>query len=186
MVSVDVYFLDAGTSPRANDPNLGPAIFDPGVVQLVDDGAVSTVSLPSSPVWGHYYYWAVHVTDSSSETQGMAWSYSVGDAPPVPNAGADQYEGLDPTVATVSLDGSVTDDGVSPVTTLWTVDDPANVTITNATALAATATIDAIVTRTFTLTATDATGAVADTMTATVYATPCEAAYADIPMEAGT
>jgi hypothetical protein len=183
MVSVDVYFLDAGTSPRANDPNLGPAIFDPGVVQLVTDGAVSTVSLPSTPVFGNYYYWAVHVTDSSTETQGMAWSYSVGDAPPVPNAGANQYEGLDPTVATVDLNGAVTDDGISPQTYLWTVDPTTGVTIASDTSQVTTATITAVGPATgpytFTLTATDGTGPVADTMTATVYDTPCEAVYAD-------
>ncbi|MHC5123305.1 MAG: carbohydrate binding domain-containing protein [Planctomycetota bacterium] len=178
MVSVDVYLLDAGTSPRANDPNLGPAIFDPGVVQLVDDGAVATASLPSTPVFGHYYYWAVHVTDSSTETQGMVWSYSVGDAAPVVDAGANQYEGLDPTVATISLDGSVTDDGISPMVTLWTV-DPAGPVIASDTSQVTTATVSAIGAYTFTLTATDTTGAVADTMTATVYDTPCEAAFAD-------
>ncbi|MHC5136674.1 MAG: hypothetical protein ACYSO0_09780 [Planctomycetota bacterium] len=101
-----------------------------------------------------------------------------GDAAPVVDAGANQYEGLDPTVATISLDGSVTDDGISPMVTLWTV-DPAGPVIASDTSQVTTATVSAIGAYTFTLTATDTTGAVADTMTATVYDTPCEAAFAD-------
>jgi hypothetical protein len=126
----------------------------------------------------------VEVTDpntggSAYQLAASVWSFATGDDPAVPNAGDDQYDWLDPTSATVALNGLVDDDGASPVTTLWTVDDPNNVTITSPTSLVTTATIDAAVTRTFTLTATDGTGSLDDTMVANVYDDACAAAIGD-------
>jgi hypothetical protein len=174
MLSCDVYLkVDDG------DPNV--PIFDAG--DLIATGVTTgTVNLASAGVTltnNTPYVWRVDSTSGTGTTQGYLWWFETGDAPPVVDAGADQYEGLDPTVATVSLNGSVIDDGTSPVITLWTVDDPNNVTITNPTATVTTATINAAATRIFTLTATDAVSSRADAMTANVYATPCEAAYAD-------
>jgi hypothetical protein len=93
--------------------------------------------------------------------------------------GGGVYDWLDPISATVALNGLIDDDGASPVTILWTVDDPNNVTITSPTALVTTATIDAAVTRTFTLTATDGAGSLGDTMDANVYDDACAAAIGD-------
>ena len=183
-ITVDVYFLDAGTAPLANDPNLGPDTLDPGVLQLADDLAIETVGVPSPPLtFGHYYYWAVHTTDPNTGgtvvvTPGQVWSFFVGDALPVADAGQDQYDWLDPTVATVELNGLVTDDGVSAVTTLWSTVD-AEVTITNPTALNTTATITATGAYAITLTATDGSGAHSDIMISNVYDDPCAAATAD-------
>ncbi|MHC5142971.1 MAG: PKD domain-containing protein, partial [Planctomycetota bacterium] len=90
----------------------------------------------------------------------------------------DQYDGLDGGSAIVDLNGLVDDDGASPVTTLWEVDNP-NVTITSPTSLVTTATVALTGSYTITLTATDGTGSLSDTMVANVYDDACAAAIAD-------
>ena len=65
-VTVDVYFLDAGTSPLSVEPDLGPDVVDPLAIQLADDEAISSVALPSPVEIRHHYYWAVHTNDPNS------------------------------------------------------------------------------------------------------------------------
>ncbi|UCC22513.1 MAG: LamG domain-containing protein, partial [Planctomycetota bacterium] len=65
-VTVDVYFLDAGTSPLSVEPDLGPGVVDPEAIQLADDEAISSVALPSPVEIRHHYYWAVHTNAPNS------------------------------------------------------------------------------------------------------------------------
>ena len=65
-VTVDVYFLDAGTERLSVAPDLGLDVVDPLAIQLADDEAISSVALPSAVELGHHYYWAVHTKDPNS------------------------------------------------------------------------------------------------------------------------
>jgi hypothetical protein len=161
--------------PNFTSPSTGSGI-DIETIALSE--LIPALTLPLAD--DELFSWQVTVTDpNGGVTEGPIWTFETGDAPPIVDAGPDQYEALDPSPATVDLNGSVIDDGKSPMTTLWTVDDPNNVTITDPIDQITTATISAVGQYTFTLTATDATGAIGDSMTANVYDTPCEAVVAD-------
>jgi hypothetical protein len=150
-ITCDVYFLDAGTSQLTRDPNMGPTIKDPGVVQIANDITANTVTLPGLvlPLQdNHYYYWAVHATDPHGDpngnpvtTQGKVWYFYTGDANPVPSKPADQYMYLsqndsalgdtNPNVRYFQVTASYTDDGKSPIADANLVNlswgwDPAN------------------------------------------------------------
>ncbi len=136
----DVYFLDAGLTQLTQDPNMGPTITDPGVVQIADDITAETLDLNDALVTvlplqdDHYYYWAVHATDpntpgSGVTTQGNTWYFFTGDAAPVPGQPVDQYMWLsqddfavggigdtNPNVRYFEVTATYTDDGRSPVT----------------------------------------------------------------------
>jgi hypothetical protein len=176
----DVYFLESATS--LGDPNfagfiaLGPAL-------LADNTTAESVAIAPALQDNKFYYWAVEVTDPNTggspyQLAASVWSFATGDDPAVPDAGADQYDGLDGGSAIVDLNGLVDDDGASPVTTLWSVDDP-NVTITSPTSLVTTATVALTGSYTITLTATDGTGSLDDAMVANVYDDACAAAIGD-------
>ena len=133
-ITSDVYFLDAGTAPLAQDPNMGPDVNDPGVVQIANDITAETVATPAL-VDDHYYYWAVHVTDPTADpngdpltTQGYTWYFYTGDAAPVPGQPVDQYMWLaqddsavggigdtNPNVRYFEVTASYTDDDKSTV-----------------------------------------------------------------------
>ncbi len=163
------------------DPNFVP---DTPIAVGTDIETLDLTGLVDLPLAENQLYsWQVIVTDPNNGgplvTEGPIWTFETGDAPPVVNAGPDQHEGLDPTLATVDLNGSITDDGKSLMTTLWTVNPITNVTIAAAGDQVTTATVSATGTYTFTLTATDANGPIADSMTAIVYGDPCAAVLAD-------
>lgn len=122
-ITSDVYFLDAGLSPLTQDPNMGPDVTDPGVTQIADDITVETVAV-AGLVDDHYYYWAVHCTDSGTGVtiQGDTWYFYTGDAVPVADAGENQYNWVakddgdaDPITYTITVTGTYTDDGRSPI-----------------------------------------------------------------------
>jgi hypothetical protein len=137
-ITCDVYFLDAGPIKLTEDPNMGPTVIDPGVVQIADDITDATVVLPGSvlPLQDdHYYYWAVHATDPHGDpngnpltTQGIIWYFFTGDSAPVPGQPVDQYMWLsqddsaiggigdtNPNVRYFQVTASYTDDGKSPI-----------------------------------------------------------------------
>jgi hypothetical protein len=200
IIRCDVWFRSSAT-PLA-DPNLVPS--QPGAQKIVSNEAINSVDLSALPTpitlqQDYYYYWKVNVIDPNNGgnpivTNGFTWSFRTGDAPPYNvNAGADKYVWLTmndgtPTdgKVTFTLTGSYTDDGKSPVTTLWALDaaqtqtDPATVvTITNPNALTTTVTIDNTGWFFFNFTATDTAGAGVDTVNVGVYVDACEAANAD-------
>ena len=137
IITCDVYFLEGGASPLTQDPNMGPDITDPGVVQIADDITDETVLLPESvlPLQDdHYYYWAVHATDPHADpngnpvtTQGDTWSFFTGDSAPVPGKPVDQYMWLSQDDSAVpggdgpsniryfEVSASYTDDGKSSI-----------------------------------------------------------------------
>ena len=125
-------------------------------------------------------------------TEGAVWTFTTtNDDPPVVDAGPDQYLWLDmvdgdgdPCMVTFTLAGQVTDDGESPVTTLWSLDyseqDPATVvTIINDAALTTDVTIDGTGLYTFQLDVEDAYTPDDDQVTVIVYGTACDAAKGD-------
>ncbi|MCE5187198.1 MAG: hypothetical protein LLF76_13840 [Planctomycetaceae bacterium] len=135
-ITCDVYFLDAGTSPLTADPNMGPIIADPGVIQIANDITDETVALPGSvlPLQDdHYYYWKVHATDPNTPgnpvtAQGYLWYFFAGDAAPEPSKPLDQYMWLgqddaaiggigdtNPNIRYFEVTASYTDDGKSPI-----------------------------------------------------------------------
>ena len=88
------------------------------------------------------------------------------DQPPVVNAGTDQTITLP---ASANLDGTVTDDGLSTLTTLWSATSgPGTVTFGNASLVDTTASFSVDGSYVLRLTATDGTGPVFDEVTVTV------------------
>jgi hypothetical protein len=205
IITCDVWFR-ASPTPLA-DPNLVPD--QPGAEKIVSNEVISSVDLSElpSPITlqsDYYYYWKVNVIDPNDggpiAIDGFTWSFNTGDTPPEPNAGPDQYiwldmeDGdLDPTQVTFSLNGLITDDGKSEVTTQWSLNyseqDPATVvTIQNPTdtftaagntAVSTNVTIDGMGYYEFLLEADDAVGHGEDTVVVIVYGSACEAAQED-------
>jgi len=140
-ITCDVYFLDGGLVKWTNDPNMGPDIIDPGVIQIADDITAQTLDLTTvTPavlplVDDHYYYWVIHCTDPHGdpntggpvETPGKIWYFNTGDTAPVPDKPVDQYMYLSqddsaydggensPNVRWFQVSASYTDDGKSPI-----------------------------------------------------------------------
>ena len=140
-ITSDVYFLDAGLTQLAEDPNMGPDITDPGVVQIADDIDAETLDLTTvTPAVlpfedDHYYYWAVHCTDPHADpngnpvtTQGDIWYFFTGDSAPQPSKPVDQYMWLSQDDSAIpggdgpsniryfQVTASYIDDGKSPIT----------------------------------------------------------------------
>jgi carbohydrate binding protein with CBM35 domain len=126
------------TNPAANNPGdtiTSDVYFgtDPNGVYLaqIATGTVDTcVTIPGSLVMNEDYYWKVNCWDPDGggtpiSRPGGLWAFSVGNAPPDPNAGPDQYTWLGkdgtPGQITVSIDARVTDDGEpsGTLTYLW-------------------------------------------------------------------
>lgn len=201
-ISADVFILESDVVLTA-DPNLGPTILDPGVVQVADDITAESVDLSDAGFTLHddkYYYWAVHVTDPNVGgnpyvvIKGFNWYFQTFDASPTNvSAGVDQYLWLtmdDGTPAdgkvTFTLTGTYTDDGESTVTTTWSLDedltetDPATVvTIDGPSDPTTTVTIDNTGWFYFTFTVSDNVGSASDTVNVGVYADACTAAIED-------
>jgi hypothetical protein len=128
-ITSNVYLYDAGTAPLADDPNLGPVLFEPGVLLVAENTAAESVEIPIALEEDHYYYWAVHCTDPHGDpnnfpftTQGDTWVFFTGDALPVVHAGPDQFNWIakedgdgNPNEYTITVVGTYTDDGKSPI-----------------------------------------------------------------------
>lgn len=144
------------------------------------------------------YNWRVDCTDPNTggnpeTTRGDLWTFTTtNDNPPVVEAGPNRYLWLDmadgdgdPTQVTFALAGQLTDDGVSPVTTQWSMiyseQDPlTDIIITDSAALVTTVTINGTGFYRFQLDASDAFNtAVPDTLEVIVYGNACEAAKGD-------
>ncbi len=118
-ITADVYILESET--LLSDPNIGPIITDPGVVQVADDTTAEMVDLSGAGYTltaDKYYYWAVHITDPEIGTvAGYDWYFlATADAPPTVNAGPDQYLVTAGSPMVLNLDATVTDDGSHTIT----------------------------------------------------------------------
>jgi hypothetical protein len=187
-ITCDVYF-------SANEPN--ELLPNDGFQAIATGVSGSCVPVPYALQAYKKYYWKVNVHDSSLTpglTEGMVWSFTTDNAPPVVNAGADQYLWLNnagaPASATVSLSGSVTDDGLPSgiLTRLWTqASGPAQIIDPNGVILATqvlanTNNVTLVLPQTgtyqFVLTGNDGTITSSDTVQVVTAATPCLAAKA--------
>ncbi len=205
-LTADVFILESDQT-LLYDPNLGPDVIEAGVVQVADGITAESVNLIEAgyPVQPEkYYYWAVHINDPTAGViEGFTWYFNTFDAAPRhADAGSDQYLWLgmdtnEPGQVTLTLSGSVVDDGKSPLTMTWSLDtaltetDPATVvTIHNPVAIidqpedglnthTTTVTLDNTGWFYFVLTAEDAVGSTSDVVNVGVYADACQAAFAD-------
>ncbi len=138
-ITCDVYWLDAGVTQLTKDPNMGPIVTDPGVVQIADDIPTGTFDLNDALVSvlplqdDHYYYWAVHPNDPNAPglpvtVKGDTWYFYTGDALPIPGKPVDQYMWLaqddfaiggigdtNPNVRYFEVTATYTDDGKSAI-----------------------------------------------------------------------
>jgi hypothetical protein len=190
-ITADVFILETDTL-LTKDPNLGPTILDPGVVQVGNDITDEFLVLSDAGYTlqaGKYYYWAVHITDPEiGVVEGFDWYFlATDDAPPFNiSAGADQYVWLVGGTKQFTLTGTYTDDGKSPVTVLWEdISNPleqapgTTVTINSPNSTATTVDVDGDGWYLFSFTVTDAAGSGSDTVNVGVYVSACAAAYAD-------
>ena len=123
-VTATAYLLESDTL-LAEDPNLGPDVFDDGVQTLTVTGESADVTGKLLP--NKYYYWAVHTADPNAGgdpivTQGFTWHFEVSsDTTPIVDAGDDQYLVTTGSPMTINLDATVSDDELAgPVTITWT------------------------------------------------------------------
>jgi FtsP/CotA-like multicopper oxidase with cupredoxin domain len=110
----------------------------------------------------------MYVTNADAYPGGMLAFISIGppvDQPPTVEAGTDQTINV---LDIANLDGTVTDDGLSSLTTLWTqTSGPGSTTFGDANLVDTTATFSAAGSYVLRLTATDGTGSVFDEVTVT-------------------
>jgi hypothetical protein len=111
-VTATAYLLGTN-APLVKDPNLGPTVFDPGVVALTVDPGQQSASV--SLALNKYYYWAVHATDPNSPgspvtAKGFTWNFQTNDLPPVVTAPANQYLVATASPMTITLNSTVSDD----------------------------------------------------------------------------
>ncbi len=190
-LTADVFILQSDTI-LTKDPNLGPDILDPGVVQVADDIAAESLDLSDAGYTlqaGKYYYWAVHITDPEiGVVEGFDWHFlATEDSPPTNvSAGADQYVWLVDGTTQFTLTGTYADDGKSSVNVEWAdLSNPleqapgTTVTINSPTSAETTVDVDGDGWFLFRFTATDAVGSGTDTVNVGVYVDACAAAKAD-------
>lgn len=142
----------------------------PGTVTFGDDSLVDTTA--SFSLDGVYVLrlTATDGTGSVFDEVEITVDPAPADQPPTVDAGTDQSITLP---ATANLDGTVTDDGLSPLTTLWsTTSGPGTVTFGDASLVDTTASFSADGVYLLRLTATDGTGSVYDEVTITVNPAP--------------
>jgi concanavalin A-like lectin/glucanase superfamily protein len=76
-------------------------------------GAIGTATIDPALIEDETYYWRVDITDSiTGLTTGNLWSFTTSNEAPVVDAGAKQNVWLESGSATVTLNGSATDDGL--------------------------------------------------------------------------
>jgi hypothetical protein len=183
-VTCDVYFHIVTNDPNTDDPNY--ALPNYGYTTLATGITNNFVPVPGPLVRGKTYRWIVDCHDSGRQpekAQGFLWSFNTNNiAPVVTIIGGNQYKWLtgDPASATVSLDGTVTDDNYPnpSCTVLWTeVSGPA-VTIDPNNVKDITLVLTQTGTYKFKLTANDGALSGSDVVYVYVGATPCDAAKA--------
>lgn len=195
-------------NPVVKDPNNDTIMCD--VYFEADDGdpnfnspAVVTGLEADSLVLGDYgitladdttYYWRVDCTDPNGGGlifyEGDIWTFKVADLPPAVDAGDDQVVWLNmedgdgnPAIATVTVVGTYTDDGKSPiVSAAWSVQGPANI-VSQSEPVAGTVVAEVAVNGanpvTLTLNVEDSAGIGSDSLVVTAYADCIDAAVAD-------
>ncbi|HML74133.1 MAG TPA: hypothetical protein PKB02_06520 [Anaerohalosphaeraceae bacterium] len=179
-LSYNVYM--GTTDPNYNNP-------DYGYMTLASATMNTFASIPAGMLQRNKtYYWIVDVIDPSrvpSLVKGFVWSFNTNNLAPLVNAGNKQYVWLgnagEPTIATINLDGTVTDDGQpGPFTVQWTQigTDPAVVTISPDNAQDVTLQLEATGTYTFLLTANDGDLSTGSSVEVFVGQTACDAAKA--------
>lgn len=188
-VTADVFILQSNTP--LTDPNLGPAMVEPGCVQVANDITAESLDLSDAGynlMADKYYYWAVHVTDDGKVVKGFDWHFlSSGDAPPANiSAGADQYVWLVNGTRQFTLTGTYTDDNESPITIQWAdISNPleqapgTTVTINNPNAATTTVNVNGDGWFLFSFTVSDQQGTGTDNVNVGVYVNACAAAKAD-------
>lgn len=183
-ITCDVYF---GTDPNAMLDHHGL----PRIAQAISG---NSVTIPYALTQHEDYYWIVDIYDDGKTPQltaGNLWTFNTSNAPAVVSAGDDQYIWLNnagnPAAATVTLNGSVTDDGMPDgiLTSVWTQTAGEEVIDANSVIIATqqpanTPEITLVLPKTgtyrFTLTGNDGTLAVTDIVQVVVAETPCLAA----------
>lgn len=199
-IACDVYFEEDDGDPNFASEPIAVGL-EADTINLTDAGQTIT---PNTT-----YTWRVDCTDphgdpntgGSVTTQGEVWTFTAtNDYPPVVTVGSDQYLWIsmddgdaDPSKVTFTLNGQVSDDGESQVSTLWTLDDseqdPATVvtiadpnsefTASGTTNVDTSVTIDGTGLFTFLLEADDGLWHDEGTVTVIVYETCAEAATED-------
>ena len=183
VITSDVY-LGTG-DPNENLPGYGYTKIASGITE-------TCVTIPFALEQTQTYRWVVNCFDSSMAAgeellPGSIWDFNTNNAAPVVNVGPNQYLWLgnagDPATATVSVDATVTDDGLPPGSTLsklWTqVSGPAEVIGPDGlTSEDISLVLPALGQYEFRLTASDTDLAGSDNVVVGVFATPCAAAQA--------
>jgi hypothetical protein len=191
-VTNDIYFSSSKSDLQdACNVPLFPAASKIASAVAGTNGAQSSCAI-SVPTGIDTFYWRVATKTTNpadgNNVNGYAgpiWTFAVSNAAPQVNAGADKY--TYPGVGTVTLSGTVIDDGLpvgASVTCTWkqgsTPISTSVVKTGNSYACTATVAVGTVgSTTTYTLEGNDTTGTGSDTMDVKVYATPCTAAQAD-------
>ncbi len=187
-VTCDVYFEEDDGDPNILSPAIVTGLED-NTLLLADYGIV----LQDDTV----YHWRVDCTDPNNGGplfyEGETWTFQVADLPPVVTVGDDEYLWLnmddgdgDPGKVTLTVSGTYTDDGKSPITrvewiapdggTIVSQSEPIPGTIEAVVEIAAPTVPDSL---TLTLEVEDSAGIGADSLEVTVYNDCLAAAVAD-------
>ena len=130
-VTFDVYFEDEGiiTDPNLFDPNFLSAAIKTGITASTVNLTAEAITLTDE----HTYSWRVDSHDPNTSgtavnTQGLVWLFAISDTAPAVDADVDTVSNLqytwvdeadadnDANTVTLTLSGSYTDDGKSPIT----------------------------------------------------------------------
>jgi len=189
MITADVYILESDV--KLTDPNMGPDLWDSGIVQVADDTTAESLDLSDEGFTvqlNKYYYWVVHITDPVlGLVEGFVWDFQTLDPPPSNvYAGEDQYLWLVGGTKQFTLTGTYDNSGPSPVEILWedisNPDDQApgtTVTINSPTSATTTVDVDGDGWFLFSFTVSDDVGEDDDEVNVGVYPDACKAAYED-------
>lgn len=185
-VTCDVYFTDyyPEYGKYSDDPN-----FLDYADMIVDNEAVESSPIPIELGVYQTYYWRVDCYEADDFMQGYVWTFNTNNALPEVDAGADMRTWLTDGSTTVSLDGSVSDDGLpdppAEYSTLWSLADGNDlyVTIDTPEAEDTNVTITETGVYIFELQANDSEAIGSDTVMISVYNNPCESAKADPEFE---
>jgi hypothetical protein len=182
VTSIDLYF---GTDPNLRE-NIRILTGEPAATTSIDPGFLDYLTT---------YYWGIDAYEPNTlggpdiKTVGSVWSFTTKseDIAPVVDAGDSVITTLALTSSpnVLALNGSVVDDGTTPLTVQWEAYDVAlggglttKVTFADQTDPSTTVTISESGTYILNLSATDATGTVSDQIKIAVYDSDCDAAKA--------
>jgi Concanavalin A-like lectin/glucanases superfamily/K319L-like, PKD domain len=141
----------------------------------VTPGATTSVTIDPAVVEDETYYWRVDITDSiTGQFTGSLWTFTTSNEAPVVDAGAKQNVWLESGSATVTLNGSATDDGLpNPPDSIafeWTSVPSTGVSFVNDTSAVTDVTFTVAGDYTLTLEADDSAEAGVDTVVVRVFA----------------